>query len=740
MSSPKPAFKIVKPDEFLSAFTDTPIGTASASHDLASVPFEYGPKALINGVTFSVTAGGLLTSSVFSRAGDVDEDGVLVPAAKGEPAPPLELNEASAWLKYRCSAAVSGKVKAGDAFVVEGDRSVIFASYHVHDRNVLLRTAVIKDLVNLQELRLAANIADVMKLQPKEALAFRVHGTLGATISLNWADVFAGQLGFLSEFVPDRTAVGIEIKANAGFTGSVRITDDFTVSFARTETNDFRIAVKKARLSRLSAGAGANIEARLTNPTDVEQVLDNVVQGLSGFSEKTITALLAKARLTKNELTILNAVQTRFGIPDLAQLSAKWDSLKKEIAKKIQTAAESKLQAGFTYEYSRTKTESVFLQAIVAAGPLQSFHQDLMLCRLGAITEHVRSGKPGVRLEDYLKETTIQRSQSWGFTLGIGKWKIWSKDQKQLSSTTQENIAGRRQVAYEGFRAYNDDEKGWSADVKAEMPAFSASPAPLASEFTLGLHLHYEWKESKYREDRLREFLDYAMVWKVLSATDEEDIVQKLKPMAKSEKVELHLDLTFSDDAIRAVVQSLPPNMEEYFARALARSMPWWKVTKSRQIISERESVYAPLWKYYLSTGGQEPPKRYARYASSQMSAGPAGKDMAFLENADNYTRSRPYTFAGLIELNSSTFVDWKSFSSGLASLKAVSDPKAPYVMVERSLGSMLKLFAQSHHTRAVGALLLDLAALAGVPESGIHRSFVVRNAGKEQIYGTLLK
>ena len=172
-------------------------------------------------------------------------------------------------------------------------------------------------------------------------------------------------------------------------------------------------------------------------------------------------------------------------IPEaITKLKNRIKDLKERAAGVVKTVARAKLEGGFAYEYRRVSTEAVIFQARLTQAGLQTHHPALVWGRLdGAL-----AATSDVTIESYLNEKSVKRSESWGFTLGLHKWKISGSDNKSLASVERTSLEGV-QRSYIGSRGYEAKWIGrdwsWEVDFNADMPAFSASPR--VSEFGFGV-------------------------------------------------------------------------------------------------------------------------------------------------------------------------------------------------------------------------------------------------------------
>jgi hypothetical protein len=146
-----------------------------------------------------------------------------------------------------------------------------------------------------------------------------------------------------------------------------------------------------------------------------------------------------------------------------------------------------------------------------------AYHADLERGRL-----RVRSPRTqGVTLQRYLNEKTSTRRKSYGFSLGLDKWKIAGKDVESLKKVDRRDVDGRIQRSYQGLRGYQGKwisrSWSWEVDFSAAMPSFSAAPGkPRVSEFACGLGVLWHQDGKKLTSDDVDELLDTASLWRIV--------------------------------------------------------------------------------------------------------------------------------------------------------------------------------------------------------------------------------
>jgi hypothetical protein len=415
-------------------------------------------------------------------------------------------------------------------------------------------------------------------------------------------------------------------------------------------------------------------------------------------------------------------------------LKKAWEALKTKAKKTIVKMAETKVEAGFKYEYLRVRTDATLLQVVVPEAELNNMHADLVRGNLAPVLKSVQAGKS--TLENYLHEERLERTQAWGFSLGIDARKFGGNDTLRKAQVVQcrldENnqpVAERR--SYNGIRSYEGtwgrDKVAWIVDFKAQMEGFSKNKVPVASEFNYGLHFRWQWDERELTRDELERYKDYGVIWYVVDVDD--DIADLVKDeLAQKKKAVVSVEFKIDHELLRDLLPIAAPTgdepiaaraKDEWCARSLAKAMPWMKGFGARRILERRRDLYTPLWGSYLKVSDR-PLSDYANDAEGLLEKLPGGKEVARFEGRNN---DRGHTFAGLIELNGETAGSldhsgiersWRHFAHGLKLLRPAVVPgtNQPFEIIEQAFDEMVEFWDQTLLVRAAGVYLLDLVAV----------------------------
>jgi hypothetical protein len=716
-------WKLANPEGALQQLSTQPLGSASLDHkpvglNLASNLSFGGDDA----GTLALNARGLLTVTVLNDPADPDEDGILSATAtvtpEGELPPQLTIDPARAYVKFRAEAGLkaSGAVPIVSLIGIDAgaEATAIFADYRVHPRVDETRSAL---LVDLASARFVTKQADVLALAPGEALAVRFAGSLDAAVTLSWSDIFTGQIGTFTKLLESAAPIAFTAKAGASVTLSVRVADEFLLVFSRVDDSRWRVGVRKVKSARIAPSVDAGIDVGFANPSELTELTLATLDGLLGAPLERVQSIVSASSLESlgdTEQKIARQLLDRFGLKEEA---ATTDALRERVAKlqarvseTLEDVVKSRVALSFAYEYSRVSLDTNLLQATLDAAAVKAFHADILKAKTQALTQAIRGRRPGVALELYLNQKTITREHSWGFTLGLGKWAtLGGKDFKTISTIRRFDVQGRVLESYLGARLYKGSWVGerteWGVDLKADMKTYAAEP--LVSDYSFGIHLLWTSDQKQLSGGELEQWLDSAIIWRVLREQDVADIRARASKVVGSAAT-LTVQVVVPNAVLRTTLPALAGAPVDSFTGALAVAMPWMDHSPARTSAARRQEVYAPLWASYLQNPRQSQASfaqaAFARLNATGHSEG-AGREVFLTSGPD------PFSFGGLTQLNGDTRGACEAFIRGAQILNtAIVSGARNQKTIDKAVKAMDDLWTQSHHVRAIGAYLLECA------------------------------
>jgi len=753
-----------------SSLPDAPLDAADVGPHVAGGTVGFSTTPSIQGIAFVVGVEANASLSLFNSPDDKDPDGVLGPQPASPPGfdrlvlpPGVLLASDRAWLKYRVSA--GAKVSAGGAlapvsFKVDGRAGVVFADYHVHDRGERLRDAV-KTTMAGGRLRIFANVDDAFELRAGEALAYQVRGELTAGVALSWSDILGAASVSLARLLGPGQTLGVAVSAGASVRFDVAVVDDFRLIVTKGAVRDVRVAVAKAEARDLAVGAAARVTVKFADERAVKAMLQRLYESVAGQPVAAVDAVLAKASLdslSAVERKLVKQLAERIGLgaipASIEAVRERWEALKARVDETIAEVARSKVELGFAYEYRRTTTDDTLLVVELSKDEYRRFHGDLLLCELRPVLAWFDDPARASALVSYLHAKTVTRSQAWGFTLGIGPWRLAGKDRQEVSAvvqTTRRDGAKLERHAYLGLRGYEADVFGnrceWLVDFRAEQPEFADAGRATAADLEYGLHLRLHWKEKTLSRAELREFLDHAVIWRIVGLRGAAEIEAELAGALGKKKAEVAIALTVPHAAYRRLLPMIGQgSSDELGARALAKAMPYLADYDGRRHPVVREACYTPLWRFYLANPSL-PIQAYGPVAERTIRQMTELEDEAALANRERgLFPGKPvhqdlYTFAGQIHSNGGPTVRgdysdiasrWRAYAEAHGRLDRAIVGGEPLGVVGDAFKAFSGFWSQWLFIRAAGACLMDLAAADPALVASIERACTVAVEGED--------
>jgi hypothetical protein len=650
---------------------------------------------------------------LFNALDDRDPDGILRAedaGTTGDRTPPLLSPAAGqAWLKYTTSARVRSAVgldALGFGFNLQG--AVALADYRLHPGDRSLAVAVIDDLS--APARFAFRLDDVRALRPGEALAMRLGGALELSLELGASDALAAGVGALVqllEAVGSDPPLAIAVDPAVRLRARIQVEDHFLLAFARVgddPATSHRIVLRKATLRARSLVPSLGMRV-LLDPLDVSALVDIV---LAALPRPPATQLLP--------------------------------ALRQRLEECIEQVVGARLTSGFAFEYCRMEEQMDLVAVRAGEAWLARHHADLVRGRLQPVLDAIRLGAEGVTLERFLDRHTLRTERSWGLSLGLGGWAVAGRDNRRTSCVTRTLLDGRQARAHAAVTAYDGQLGGsrvaWTANVQADTRGFCAAGAPRVSDYHFGLSLTWTGEEKRLTEQELRLLLDAAVVWNAVSESDARRLAAELHPRLGRE-VAAVVQLTVDDEVLRAIMRRAASSPLSVLAGPLAAAMPAWELAADRHSVYRRRELYSKLWAQLLADP-QASPERWAIEAEHQLGRQFEVPVLARLER--EYEIARPFTFAGLVELNGglATAEACRRFHHGLGALgRAIEGAAADDEVVARALADLGRLFEQSHHVRAAGVYLLDGARDTGLVRRPLRSLTVMTPGERDLVLGT---
>jgi hypothetical protein len=726
------SWKLARLDEIAKAFPDAKLQGTDIRINLVEGSYELPSTQKLDALTFAFNASAKGFIEGYDAPADVDAAGVIGTVGGGEGAslaPPLVFGAERAWLKYAVEARVKADLGVELPYVSlegSGDVRVLLADYHLHTQQEQARQALARSALKL---RLPLLPESIGQLKVNDAMSFQARGTLKATVTLSWSDVFTTNMRALTELLSASTLVALKTEVGATLSATLALTDDYVVIFSRPEDGRVRVQVKKTVAREAGGAAGFKVGVGVADPEALALQLNSVLSALLATPVEQFEGLLDKLAahsISPDEQKVLHLVLDRLGLEDLEAnpeaLRQKWNERKEKFNTQLTEAVTQKVEAGFTYEYMRTRETTTLLSAVCTDEQAKALHRLLLVGNLAGAIQQIQ--QDGITLEQCLLQDLTRRTQAWGFTLKLGKWEIGGSDSKELKEVVQRNSLEKnapRRISFLGVRSYKGTllkpYSFWTTDFKADMAEFR--PEPTVADFDFGLYMLLRGESRKLDEKELRNAVDEAIVWRVLDDADEEEVIRQIRELAGDGPLETRVELKFGNGTMRDIFEHAgTPVAEEVFARALARALPWYSVPcRDRPAI--RESVYAPLWKGYLEQNWSA--AKAAKAAASLLTKEPLAGHFAYVEGQ---LGAGELTFAEVIQKNDGTIGKWRDLCKGLEDLHN-GNKRLPSVIRE-SFKQLAPMWGNSFHLKASGAFFLGMAMRKAGGLAAVERTFTV--------------
>jgi hypothetical protein len=527
----------------------------------------------LSGITFTPTAA--LAVRVFNRIDDKDSDAVV---GKGTNAP-IPFASDRAWVKYTLQARAAAKV-GFSAIDAQSAREVALSDYRLHDATESAWRALTSDLSSPRTL---LDLDDVRALKPGEALALELGGSLTAQVSFSWSDILSTHLADILSELPAGMPIAVEVRSGLSATAGVRITDQFSVVVSRTSAGAFRFVVQKA----VSHKHAYTIDVSLGATLDTTEALEEIVDPLTD--------------------------QIRERLPDLPA-----ELLRRRIAEKLEAAATWKAAVGVEYEYARIEeNEAIADFVLVDETLLAGDYAQVMNGDFAGLAEGLREDGGARLLLRYLNESTLTRTASFGFSLGLGKWiEVEAEEKDTFRQSTRTSLDGLTLITCRGTRKYEErnipqNDFTWVVDLKAQMKRFVERPSTL--DFDYGLHFLASIERGAISAGDLERMMDFAAMWDVRMPVERRapspapasagHETTRFAELAKAigRKGTLRVQLLFDEKALLATIGQTASLAS--WAEPLAMAMPFVNGFPERRTYSARRDAYAHAFATWLGGG-----------------------------------------------------------------------------------------------------------------------------------------
>lgn len=718
-----------------------PTTLGSEEEEFKIVEKEFGADK----ATFSLGAEAGIKVDLFNSADDVDEDKLF----GNEETSLLQHQEGKSYLKYKSNVGIklgSGLEIKNIGFSIDTHHEIVTSSYRLHSDNDRLGEAIASDMLDFKSIFSAAQIKS---LEEGEALHLAFNGSLNGKVEASWADIFSGTLSELSGWL-DNEALIIKVGAEASASFFIKVEDAFKLTLKKLRDDKFKFSITKNHQSIKGFSAAAGITIGFEDPDAVNTYVDTLVEGLFNENQDKIEEIIQEdliGSLSKSQRDTLDTIAERLGwdLDEnlLEKLKEEYDKITAKVLRKVKEIAEQSVKAGFSYDYKRiARTDTVFNAVFVGSAAIDEFHTDLLLMKVDRLIVAYYDGDNRMEEVTFLEKSVIEKTHSWGFSLGLGKWKATDTIDESIKVIKEANQDGSK-VAYEAKKSFSNflGQTGTShrVDFNAAMDNYTPGYEPLASALDYSLFLDYTYTEKVLKRPELNQFLDLARIWQALPSADFKEVGDKVYSTIKDLKnITLKCELKFNPIAFESLVPVLNSlsNRTDIIASSLGKAMLYWEKYEVRKDPESRGRYYGPLWQFYfdnpdLSSGF------YAEKARKVLKE--VDKKLANWEYKYKKTPSAYYAFGSEITRNPGTLYNWQSFNEGIQllseGLKASS--KLTHIkVVPVVFEAMQKFWKHPLHLKALGIYLVTISKQYPQVWQNINKtaSITFEKEGQEQV------
>lgn len=669
-----------------------------------------------------------------------------------EPSPRLHANKKVGWLKY----AFSGKVRVETAtelglasFSAEASRGIEYTSYRPHALSDRIAAAVSKDLGQMPTV---LEVNDVAELATGEAVSVRIPGRVGFQLDLDESFLSSASLQPLADAFGLAAPVTLEFKKGFSFTASLSFQDEMRLVFVGLEDGWVHASLRKARTSSQTVQAGWALGAGI-DANSQQTVVDELTEALFGAAVSQIDSLIQQlnfAALTPQQQALLERLglklgETRSGDALLGSVKERLAGWKQKFSDAVETLVKTRLEIGFKFEYERVATDGSLFEAELSAKAVHALHKDLLAFDLNSVIGMARQQEAnGLRDFYLLHETSVTRRQSFGFTLGVGKWlKISASSSGIRRIVEQVNVRNEKRLFWISTRkvagAFNESESGTTMSFRADTEDFLDHPTMAHLKLSMSL----DSIQNSVKPKHLAQLMDLAALWRVFQPAQLQDqLAQATGFLGSTKRFDSTLSLRASDRLVRSLATWISAGDNAACAPLLARSLPYWAGHQAREVEALREEVYTPVFRDYLMGEGDQP--HLENMLKRRLESNHPKLATAEKQNLTASVSFLGYATLGLLGDDTKLKKSWERRPIGtrldhlrLACAQLITLPSRSASEMDQILGLLYdkqKSFAErSFTTRFFGALLAQIAIDSAYEEGWAASLSLSVGEGKER-------
>ena len=665
--------------------------------------------------------------------------------------PLIDTGNSGAWLKYTSSALITENSKsgAGGLLGASARQGLDHFYYHKHRRNKLLRNAVSADIADLKS---AFSLADVLSMDGSQAVGFATAGRLRVSLEIDWSELLASGMTRLAGLLATSGAIAINVPGSASAELEVDIKDSFKLVFLGRKDDSIRVALRKSSSDLLKGVLGAGIEVRFARPSDLRQILDDVVSGLLGLSPRRFSSAVAslKNKVTLEDLSplerdLLESLVENLGLDDdfeqVLDALEVLDDFQAKVSSALSDVARVKVRMSIAHEYSRLETDASIYAGDFAPGALRRNFQDLLAGNFQVLLADARNYPGEIRTLRFLNEESLVVRQSTGLSLGAGKWSVSGKELTVFKFLTQVSREKAVRHSLLGSRKYQGKYFGpletTLLEFKADMPEFSPAGRRIqVTDFRLGLAIRYEDGKAWSSNRRLESFLDMGLLFGIAPEGDLESLLERVRSTFGKRKTRCKLSLRLSHTAVlefaRWLAQSSPAELAPVFAGAMA----YQQKRPALRMMHGRRFLYSTFWQQALIRRWDDP---YKASSFAMQSFRPLDTSLYRGEKQSLRGRKRdPASVFMLFRRNPDLLEDFQTMRDACASLHRTFTQSGSFEELKDIARDIHRFANTRFKTRVLGALINAWSLERGENVGEINSAMVIKadNGGQSLTMG----
>ncbi|MBR8537650.1 hypothetical protein KDU71_18920 [Carboxylicivirga sediminis] len=525
-------------------------------------------------------------------------------------------------------AKAGGSIKEILGFEIGANRELDVSMYRLHDLSTKTSEAVYQDLLDFKSLLNDSAKAEFWDgFLPNEACSYALKGQVSGKIDVDVVQLLSTVLAPVFTLTKSGTQLPVSIDPSISVSFSFKREDNFECLVRKVEDKVFALKLGKAKSSskELGINAGVSIESLDVEKEKIIQIIDKYYENYLGKPTGELDELIAQTDDYLSDETIATIIEKIDFVGDTyEELKAHYNEYKDKIAdvkEKVIALLSAKVEIGLEYEYRKTMTTGVLLEATVQQDFLMANFGDVVKLKVASLLVHHRDADDApFKVNNYFSEKGLEFSRRFALGLSIGNWTLSSYTQKELEVEEKEiGVNGKKAISISSLKekgafVFAEQSKiAISLDAETKHPAQELHYDDL--DYTLTLIAGKEdgkikgrIKERKNKKKGdvkdLNAFIQLAVVWGALADLSHTDSQKRLSELWNKIKhcddVEYECKLHVPSEVFVCLANAMRSSMGyEILARSMAASVYENKNEDSARMASREDFYYQPILDFY---------------------------------------------------------------------------------------------------------------------------------------------